>query len=803
MVVISAIDGTAGVGKTALAVHWAHRVRDRFPDGQLYVNLRGFAAGPPVAAIDALAGFLRALGLAEERIPVHVEEAAALFRSLLAGRRVLVVLDNAVDAAQVRPLLPAGGGCLALVTSRSRLAGLVARDGATRINLDVLAVEEAGALLARILGSERVAREPDAVAGLAHACAYLPLALRIAAANLLDRADLDIGDYVADLLKGDRLAALEVDGDAEAAVKTTFDLSYARLDPHAQRLFRCIGLVTGPDVTVEAAAALTGTPAQQARRLLDRLAAAHLLDQATTGRYTCHDLLRLYAAERAGDDPAAERQAALQRLYDHYLQRVDAAAEKLYPQMLRLPGAAPSTSVPPDAGFDGVGQALAWLDAERPNLIAAITHTARHGPPAVAWRLTDALRGYFYQGMYAVDWLTALQAAQAAAAAVGDLRAQAATELGLGTYHWSQSHFRQAIDRHTRMVDLARRSGWTDGEGAAVGNLGGLYQAVGQQQRAVEHITQAVGLTRRAGRLGGQALHLTNLGIAQCLLGQLEQAASNHVESLALFRQIGARGGEATALSNLAVARHQLGRLDDARDRLDLALALHREVGDRTKEAEALICLALVHCDLGRYDQALELARTGLALSQDTGRRMDQASALTALATVHHRLGDQRQAVDGHRQAVRLARDANYPQIQTEGLLGLADSLLSLGETGTALTRARHALTLARRLGYQVFEGQALTLLTAIHHRLGDQRQAAEHAQQALTNHRRTGHRLGEARTHLVLGHILRATDRVEQAEEHWRVALDLFTAIGVPEADDARVLLNGQRSPGLSPAST
>ncbi len=798
-VVIAAIDGTAGVGKTALALHWAHRVRDRFPDGQLYVNLRGFAAGLPVRPIDALAGFLRALGLSEERIPVQADEAAALFRSQLAGRRVLVVLDNAVDAAQVRPLLPASAGCLTLVTSRDRLSGLVARDGAIRLTLDVLNVDEADALLTRILGRHRITHESDAATDLIRACAHLPLALRIAAANLLDHGELSVSEYVADLFAGNRLTALEVDGDPEAAVRTTFELSYTRLDAEAQRLFRRIGLVTGPDITVDAAAALAGAAAQQTRRLLDRLTAAHLLDQPTEGRYTCHDLLRLYATERAGDDRSTHRQAALQRLYDHYLHTVDAAATSLYPQMLRLPVPAPSAGST-DARFDGAGQALAWLDAERSNLVAAIVQSARHGPQAVAWLLADALRGYFYQGMYAVDWLAALQAAHAAAQKVGDAQAQAATELGFGTYHWCQSQLRQAIDRHTRMVDLARRSGWTDGEIAALGNLGALYQAVGQLEQAAGHITRARDLARRAGRLAARAIDLTNLGVIRCQLGELEQAADHLGEALALFRQIGARGGEATARTNLAVPWHQMGRLDDALDQLDRALALSGEVGDRTQEPDTLICLAAIHCDLGRHDHALELASTALALAEETGRRLDQAQALSTLATIQHRLGRHRKAVDGHRRAIRLARDTNHPQVETEALIGLADSLLSLGETGTALTRARHALTLARRVGYRVYEGNALTTLATVHHRLGEQRQAADHARQALALHRRTGHRLGEARTHVTLGRIQHATGRIDQALDHWHVAEDLFAAAGVPEADDVRRLLSRQVALSASP---
>jgi hypothetical protein len=362
-VVISAIAGTAGVGKTGLAVHWAHRVRDRFPDGQLYVNLRGYAPTPPASPLEALAGVLRALGVAAEQVPVETEQAAGLYRTLLADKRMLVLLDNARDPDQVRPLLPGGPGSLVVVTSRHRLSGLVVKEGACRLTLDVLTPEEANQLLARLLGETRVHAEPAAAAELARACAHLPLALRIAAATLADRPQLSIAGYVAELGQGDRLGALAVDGDEQAAVRAAFDLSYAALAPGARRLFRLLGLVPGPEVTADAAAALTGTLPERAARLLDRLAAAHLIDQDTAGRFAFHDLLRLYAAERARhEDTGEERKAATRRLLDWYLHTVDAAARMLYPDKLRLP--LPLAEAPrPATPFADHRGALAWCEA--------------------------------------------------------------------------------------------------------------------------------------------------------------------------------------------------------------------------------------------------------------------------------------------------------------------------------------------------------------------------------------------------------------------------------------------------------
>jgi tetratricopeptide (TPR) repeat protein len=794
-VVISAIDGMAGVGKTALAVHWSHRVADRFPDGQLYVNLRGWAAGQPLRAVDVLAGFLRALGVPAEDVPVQVDEAAGMYRSLLAGRRVLAVLDNARDAEQVRPLLPGAAGCLVLVTSRDRLSGLVAREGASRLTLDVLTPDEARALLVRLLGEQRVGAEERAGDELARACAYLPLALRIAAAHLLDQPRRRIGGYLTELTGGDRLTALEFAGDEQAAVRAAFDLSYVRLDADARRLFRLLGLVSGPDIAVPAAAALADTTVDDVRRLLSRLSGAHLLDHHGQRRYAFHDLLRLYAAQRAAaEDSDTDRQAALRRLYDHYLAGATAAADLLYPQILRLPG--PATAPGPAPAFTDDAQALAWLETERPNLIAAITHTARHGPHEVAWRLADALRGYLSYTLHTVDWLTAARAAQAAAVAAADLQAQAAVELSLGSYHWFQVGYRQSVDHHARALTLAREAGWTAGQSAASVNLGGLYGMLGELTQATAHLTEGVALARRADDVGGEAVGLSNLGLMWCQRGRLEHAADQVAQALALHHRLGSRTGQAHCLAILGMICHLRGRLNQAEDHLTRALALHREGGERHGEPDSFASLALVHADLGHRHQALDLARTALALVRDSDNRIEEASTLIVSATVHHRFGNHAQALEHYRQALRTARDTGYRHLETEALVGLADTLAALDEPEHALTHARHGLTLARAAPFRLFEGRAYTAQAAIHRRLGDGARAADCARRALAIHTETGHRLGAARTHLLLGHLLHDLGDTDTAVEHWHHALVSFTDIGTPEADQVRALLARQVPP-------
>jgi tetratricopeptide (TPR) repeat protein/transcriptional regulator with XRE-family HTH domain len=802
-VVISAIGGTAGVGKTALAIHWAHQVRALFPDGQLYVNLRGYAPTPPMRPVEALAQLLRALGVGAEQVPVEVEEAAGLYRSLVTDRRVLIVLDNARDAEQVRPLLPAGPGCLVLVTSRDRLSGLVARDGARRLTLDVLSPTEAHELLARILGQEQVQAEPEATAELARVCGFLPLALRIAAANLLDQPGQPIAGYVTKLRAGDRLAELAVNGDPQAAVGMAFEASYAALDRAAQRLFWLLGLVPGPDVTAGAAATLTGATPIQAERLLEQLAGAHLLEPRGGGRYGFHDLLRLYARRRAEEmDSEPARRTALGRLLGWYLHTADAAARLLYPEKLRLP--LPSAflqSPPPTVGFADDTQALVWLDAERANLVAAVQHAAEHGPQPAAWLLADALRGYFLLRMHMVDWLVVAHAGLAAAETQTDPLGQAAAQLSLADAHAHQSQYQRAVEHYSRALQLARQIGWLAGQACVLGNLSGVLWEQGRLQEAADHLAEVLALERQTDRVAGQAAALGNLGLVYGELGRLAEAANHHRQAIALFRKTGSRGAEADELANLGETYHLLGRLDDALDHLTHALAIRREVGDRDGEADALRALAEVHREAGHHAHALELAYSAVALASDTRHRRFEADALNSVASLHQRLGQHQQAIDHHQQALRLARETEARCPEVVALIGLAAAHQHLQQPDQALGCAQQARTLARQTGYRLLEGQALTTLAGIHFDQCQPDRAIRRAWEALAIQRDTGHRLGQAHTLLVLGRVLYQTEGADAALPHWQEALELFSDIGSPEADHVRSLLH--RLADASPPST
>lgn len=710
-VVVTAITGTAGVGKTSLAVHWGHRAKDRFPDGQLYINLRGYAVAPPTPPAEALLHFLHGLGVPPDRIPLDPQTAAGLYRSMLADRKVLVVLDNAANADQVRPLLPGSPGCLVLVTSRDRLSGLVAYDGAHRLTLDVLDADEAYTLLVRILGPDRVAAEPAATADLAVACAHLPLAMRIAATNVADNPRSSIGDQVRALCNGDRLATLQADDDEPAGVRRAFDLSYQALDRDGQRLFRLFGLIPARDITAGAAAALTATDVSAATRQLNRLAAAHLMNQSVPGRYVSHDLLRQYAGDRARDAESAEEcRDALQRLDDWYVYWADAAAKLLYPHRLRLPVPAVEAPASPVL-FDNGSTALDWLEAERANLVAVIRHAAENGRPPTAWLLADALRGYFQLRMYTMDWEWAVRAALTAAEASGDLRAQAATLLGVGDLNLRRSRFEEAIEPFTRALALCEQTDWVHGQAAALGYLGSAFRDCGRVRQAADCHSRALVLYRAIGSSYGEAVALDCLGRSCRQLGLLTEAAGYYERALALYRAIGSRQGEGLALHDLGQICQMRGQLDDAMAHLNNATKLAREISDRAMEPYNLSSLARVHCDAGRPQQAIELARAAVSVAGDQNDPRTEAEALNTLAVINHHLGRHGQAIENHRRALHVsgASGDRYPEV--EALIGLADAHQALGDRDNAVDYAERALAIAREVGFRLIADQALALL--------------------------------------------------------------------------------------------
>jgi DNA-binding SARP family transcriptional activator len=783
-VLVVTVSGTPGVGKTALAVHWAHRVRERFADGQLYMDLRGYSSGPAARPIDVLARFLRALGVPAEQVPSDVDEAAALYRSVLDDRRVLVLLDNARHPEQIRPLLPGTPGCVVLVTSRDVLSGLVARDGARDLRLDLLTEQEAPRLLAGVLDDDRARAEPEALAELAGLCARLPLALRIAAANLAESPHRTVADHVALLRAGDRLGGLAVEGDEQAAVRATFALSYLAQSDDARRLFRFIGLLPFPDITVDAAAALADSDAAYAGRLLARLTTANLISEHAAGRYACHDLLRLYASERAEhEDDERDRAAAVRRVHEWYLRTVDVAASLLYPQMRRL--TLPPTRIRP-TDLDAAG-ALAWLDAERHNLVAAITHPAGHRPLSLVAVLADALRGYFWLRMYTVDWYAVAHAGLAAAESSAEPRARIASLLSLADVNFRQGRYENATEYSTRALVASEEHDWAEGTAAAHNNLGNLARLSGRAERAAEHHRRALAINQRIGRLASQANNLGNLGGVYWNLGRLRDALAAFTEALAIARKIGSSHGEAVAVGAVGGLQRDLGNLDDALAQLHQAVTRTGEVGDRGGEVDVRTELAAANGDAGRYPEALDEVNAALSLARDIAYRHGEVKALNTAGRIHLLLGSRADAIELHRRAFALAAGIDHRYGQAAALIGLATARDT--EASAASASAEAALELADADGYRVLDGLARTVLAAV--RLTQSRfdEALDLAETALIGHRDTGHRLGEARALLVLERLAARTGRAELARMHGHAARALFAEISAPWRDHAAAL--------------
>jgi DNA-binding SARP family transcriptional activator/Tfp pilus assembly protein PilF len=661
-VVISAIGGTAGVGKTALAVHWAHQAAGHFPDGQLYANLRGYDPGPPVPVADALAGFLRSLGVPGQDIPPEPDQRAARYRSLLAGKQMLVVLDNAGSADQVRPLLPATPACAVVVTSRDALAGLVARDGATRLDLDVFPLGEAVALLRTLIGA-RVDAEPAAAAELADQCCRLPLALRVAAELAATRPAVPLAGLVSELADlGTRLDLLAADGDPRTEVRTVFSWSYRHLDAEDAQAFRLLGLHPGPDFEPYAAAALTGATVRQARRALDVLTRAHLIQLAAPGRYGMHDLLRGYARELTATlDTGEEQHTALTRLFDYYLQTAAAAMDTLHPaERHRRPRILePATQVPPLAS---PAAAHVWLDAELPGLVAVAAHTAEHGWPGHTTRLAVVLFRYLDIGGHFAEAATVQGHALRAARQVGDHAAEGTALTSLGAVDMRQGRYHLATGSYQLAVTLFRKIGDRAGEARAIGNLGAIDLQQGRYQQASDYLQQALTLFRKIGDRTGEAHVLSNLGLLELRRGCYQQASDYLQQALALCRETGYQAGEIHALCNIGAIDLQRGRYQEASGYLQQALALCRKTGDRTGEAEALNSLGEVFLATSQPSLAAAQHTAALGLADQAADEYEQARAHDGLARTYHATGDHDQARRHWQEALALYETLGAPE---------------------------------------------------------------------------------------------------------------------------------------------
>jgi DNA-binding SARP family transcriptional activator/tetratricopeptide (TPR) repeat protein len=617
VVVIAAIGGTAGIGKTALAVHWAHQIADRFPDGQLYINLRGFdPSGKPVNRGDAIRRLLDALQVPAHQVPSDADAQQDLYRSEIARRRMLIVLDNAANVDQVRPLLPGAPGCLILVTSRHQLAGLVAVEGAYPVTLDLLSPAEASELLAQRLGPERLAAEPGVATELTGLCARLPLALSIVAARAAMEPGLPMSALAGQLRSASgRLDALDA-GDVSSA-RAVFSWSYQGLGEPAARMFRLLSLHPGPDITAAAAASLADVQPSQAREVLGELTHASLVAEHVPGRFACHDLLRAYAVERAAaEEYEPARRAAIQRMLDHYVLTANAAVVLLDPHLDRITLAPSESAVRPEelAGYE---QAMAWFEAEHHVLLAVLGQAVSAGFDTHAWQIPLTMATFLDRRGYPHDYAATQRIALAAACRLADRAAQAQAHRNLGNVSVRLGAHQEARSQYGQALELYRQLGDQAGEGRAHICLGLICMEQDQYRESLSHSERALALYRSAGLGTGQARALNNIGWCYTQLGDCEQGIARCEQALTLAQEAGDQHGQAITWDSLGYAHHHLGHYSEAIACYQRSLSILEAEGDRFRQTSILTHIGDTHHADGRWQAARQAWRQALGILDD------------------------------------------------------------------------------------------------------------------------------------------------------------------------------------------
>lgn len=744
-VAIGAIDGMAGVGKTALAIHAAHRLADRFPDGRLHLRLRAHdRTRPPLDPAEGLETLLRMIGEDPGRIPAATEERAALWRARLADRRALVVLDDAASADQVRPFLPGAPGCLVLITSRRRLTGL---GGVRSLSLDVLTPREAALLFRHVVGDDRPL-DAHGVDEVVRLCDHLPLAITIMANRLRHRPARGVGDLAAKLSRTkDRLAEMHA-GDSD--VIAAFELSYRELPPDRRRAFRRLGLHIGADFTVDAAAALIGCSTGEAEEALEELIDHHLIEEPESGRARFHDLLRDYARRRmTADEPPDEPRRTVHRLLDFYVHTAERAGRVLYPHR-RQAGRSPSDPAAPTAPVEDPREAATWLRAERANLLACVDHAAEYGYPDHAVRLSQAL----------------------------------ATDLE------RSARWQDAARMHETVRDICRRSGDPRGEASADLELSLVRSRTGHYHDAFEHARKALSTFRSLDDRLGEAATCDSLARACWLSGRNRAALGYANQALALFRTAGDRGGEGNALLHRGIALWHLGRVDEAVPDFEKALDIARSVGDRPNEAMILNNLGDVHLSRGYHRDAKAKYIEVLSIMREVGWRQNEAVALNNIANAERYKQHYDEALHFYREALSIYVETGDRRNEADALVNIGITYVELERYAEALIHFEKGLARGREIGDPYIEGRALHGIGEAQRGRGRHELARDNYQQALAAARDTTDRELEARCLEGLGDVALHTRGPKSAEILWRQALAIFDRLGASEAYALRARL-------------
>ncbi|MFI6574153.1 BTAD domain-containing putative transcriptional regulator [Nocardiopsis sp. NPDC050513] len=771
------LTGAGGVGKTMLALHWGHRSAHRFPGGRIYIDLRGFTpVGTMMEPYEAARLLLGSMGVEPRRIPADPDALIALYRCVVGDGRRLLILDNARDAAQIRPLLPNSSRVHTVVTSRRQLVGLAVSHGARIVEVGAFPRHEAAALLEGQLGARRLAAEPESVERILTACAGVPLALAIAAAKAATRPDHPLS-ATADELETSRLDALAGD-DESVDLRAVFSWSYRSLEADTARMFRLLGTVPGPDFGIDSATRLHGGTREETARALRQLTEAHMVEHGRPGRYRLHDLLRLYAAELVeAEESEHERSAASARLLDWYLHTADACRSLLYPEFefARLPvpkgdaGDLPRTEA----------EAARWMKSEWTNLVAAVEHAAGHGSPEYAWRLADALRGYVWLGMLGSDGLRVSRAALAAATRAGDPLGQASAELGMACALIRCNRVGEAMEHGRTAAALARRTGWAAGEASAEGNLASGAFYAGRMREGLGHARTALSLNRALGERRAECTNLHWLGILHSLVDRLDTGIGYFEQALELAREAGTASVKAVLLTHMAEIQLFRGRLDLASAHLDEAAELERGgLGfDRSGDIEG--ATARLRLAAGRVEEALAHAKRVVEARTDAADYRIRTSAMVTVAAAYDAAGEHGEAVAHYDRVLAATEQGSTMLHRVEAMVGKSRALYRQGDFDHAEAEAVRALRTAQEGDYRFLEGQALNQLAEIDVEAGRLSGAAERANRALRVCGQTGHRPGEAASLSVLARIALADGDAETARRYRDEARTLYAGTG------------------------
>jgi tetratricopeptide (TPR) repeat protein/transcriptional regulator with XRE-family HTH domain len=787
---IHAIGGMAGIGKTAFAVHAAHRLAPRFPAGQIFLRLHGHTPGQrPVDPADALASLLLTTGVPVQRIPPGLEARMALWRDRLAGKQLLLVLDDAADSEQVRPLLPGTGGSLVLVTSRRHLSAL---EDAGAISLDTLPPAEAADLLVRLAARPGLSSDDTAVREMTRLCGYLPLAIGMLARQLHHHPSWAPGDLSADLAAArDRLELMQAEN---LSVTAAFDLSYDDLTETQQRLFRRLGLHPGTDIDTYAAAALDETDLAAVHRNLQALYDQYLLAEPAHGRYRLHDLISEHARILAiRDDTDADREEAISRLLDYYQYTAETADRQLLrytrPSQAVL---APRPTAVPDL-TDGT-QALLWARTERANLLACLNYANRTNRHARVVTLTAAIPALLRHDGPWTDAITCHGIAAQAARYLGDRLAQASALNDLGVVQQLMGNYAEAGEALQDALAIYRDLGNRLGQATALDNLGTVSLRTGDYQGQARTAEQALGIYRELGDRVGQASALRNLGIASRMAGDFPPAARALEEALVISRDVGDRLGQAAALTQLGLVGYQEGDYRAATDAWEEALRISRDIGDRLGQANALRFLGAVRRQVGDFARAADALQEALGISRDIGDRLGQASAFDILGKLRQRTGDYPAAADAANKALAIARDIGNRMLHANSLNNLGGIRLHTGDLAGAAEALEEALGIYRDTGDRGGEVETINMLGTLCRVRGELPQAVAHHRQALNLAREIAGAWDEAHALTGLARCASADGRADEAEVRLHEALEIFRRIGAAEAAEVSAELDALR---------